>query len=321
MPKRPQPSDFTLSSFTTKGVVGWNSGGTELRKARIIEEQGRIDGTLEGTHSEPLSPELQHRTPARSDTSHTSERVHTPSIENEPETIYIHEEEPAVEEIISQTAMLHIPDPIRMATQTQIEEPTPLVIDERTGHVVNMNPEDIQAARRAMGPDEPDQPGGFDFDYNEPPPRPFEQIGRAYRQQNQGGPPPPGGPPMGGGGPPPMVSDPVTRGFYHMIVSRDPHSSCNDLPASIWDSTASDHITHELADFARLVISEVAVVLCRYECAYGLFFFDILLITCLPGSERNTWEEEDHRPWEEEDHCPWEEEEYHKEEATSQTNS
>ncbi|KAF8262114.1 hypothetical protein EI94DRAFT_1886708 [Lactarius quietus] len=61
-------------------------------------------------------------------------------------------------------------------------------------------------------------------------------------------------------------------------------------PASLWDSTASDHITHELADLACLVIGEVTVVFCRYECAYGLFFFDILLITCLPGvgSERNT---------------------------------
>ena len=77
-----------------------------------------------------------------------------------------------------------------MATQTQIEEPTPLVIDERTGHVVNMDPEDIQAARRAMGPDEPDQPGGFDFDYNEPPPRPYEQINKSDTgQPNQGDPP------------------------------------------------------------------------------------------------------------------------------------
>ncbi|KAF8267513.1 hypothetical protein EI94DRAFT_1801592 [Lactarius quietus] len=67
-----------------------------------------------------------------------------------------------------------------------------------------------------------------------------------------------------------------------MTVSHDPHSSCNSLPASIWDSTASDHTTHELADLARLVISEVTVVFCRYECAYGLFFFDVLLITCLP---------------------------------------
>ncbi|KAF8261231.1 hypothetical protein EI94DRAFT_1705697 [Lactarius quietus] len=50
-----------------------------------------------------------------------------------------------------------------------------------------------------------------------------------------------------------------------MTMSRDPHSSCNNLPASIWDSTASDHVTHELADFARLVIGEVTVVFCRYN--------------------------------------------------------
>lgn len=150
-----------------------------LTEARPIEGQGRIDGEPEEEAlSEPLSPELQHRTPARSDTSHTSERAPTPSIAEEPEHIYVQEEEPGVEEIIQQTATLHIPDPIRMATQTLVEEPTPLVIDERTGHVVDMNPADLQAARRAMGPDEPDQPGGFDFDYNEPPPQAFEHINR-----------------------------------------------------------------------------------------------------------------------------------------------
>ena len=68
-----------------------------------------------------------------------------------------------------------------------------------------------------------------------------------------------------------------------MTVSRDPHPSCNNLPASIWGSTASYQVTHELADSARLVISEVAVVFCRYECAYGLFFFDVFFVTCLPG--------------------------------------
>ncbi|KAF8262376.1 hypothetical protein EI94DRAFT_1704815 [Lactarius quietus] len=69
-----------------------------------------------------------------------------------------------------------------------------------------------------------------------------------------------------------------------MTVSRDPHPSCNDLPASIWGSTASYQVTHKLADSARLIIGEVAVVFCRYECAYGLFFFDVCLITCFPGS-------------------------------------
>ncbi|KAF8263023.1 hypothetical protein EI94DRAFT_1807863 [Lactarius quietus] len=76
-------------------------------------------------------------------------------------------------------------------------------------------------------------------------------------------------------------------GLRHMTVSRDLHSSCYNLPASIWDSTASDHVTYELADPARLVIGEVTVVFCRYECTYGLFFFNVFLITCLPGSERN----------------------------------
>ncbi|KAF8272648.1 hypothetical protein EI94DRAFT_1697335 [Lactarius quietus] len=51
------------------------------------------------------------------------------------------------------------------------------------------------------------------------------------------------------------------------------------LLLSIWDSTASDHVTHELADPARLVIGEVTVVFCRYECTYGLFFFDVFFCT------------------------------------------
>ncbi|KAF8267177.1 hypothetical protein EI94DRAFT_1701203 [Lactarius quietus] len=72
-----------------------------------------------------------------------------------------------------------------------------------------------------------------------------------------------------------------------MTVSRDPHPSCNDLPASIWRSTASYHVTHKLADSARLVIGEVAIVFCRYECAYGLFLFNVLLITCLPEEDNN----------------------------------
>ncbi|KAF8265724.1 hypothetical protein EI94DRAFT_1702256 [Lactarius quietus] len=54
-----------------------------------------------------------------------------------------------------------------------------------------------------------------------------------------------------------------------MTMSRDPHSSCNDLPASVWGSTASYQVTHELANSARLVISEVAVVFCHYECTYA----------------------------------------------------
>ncbi|KAF8274209.1 hypothetical protein EI94DRAFT_1696145 [Lactarius quietus] len=69
-----------------------------------------------------------------------------------------------------------------------------------------------------------------------------------------------------------------------MTVSRDPHPSCNNLPTSIWGSTASYQVTHELVDSACLVISEVTVVFCRYECAYGLFFLDVLLITCLPDT-------------------------------------
>ena len=35
-----------------------------------------------------------------------------------------------------------------------------------------------------------------------------------------------------------LRSDPVTQG-YHMSVSRDPHPSCNNLPASIWGTSAS----------------------------------------------------------------------------------
>ncbi|KAF8261546.1 hypothetical protein EI94DRAFT_1705456 [Lactarius quietus] len=62
-----------------------------------------------------------------------------------------------------------------------------------------------------------------------------------------------------------------------MTVSRDPQPSCNNLPASIW-------VTHELANSACLVICEVAVVFCRYECPYGLLFFYVFLITCLPGT-------------------------------------
>ncbi|KAF8257227.1 hypothetical protein EI94DRAFT_1709419 [Lactarius quietus] len=116
------------------------------------------------------------------------------------------------------------------------EEPRPLVIDERTGQIVDMNPEDLQATQRAMGPDEPDHPGGFDFDYNEPPPQPEIRINRGdglrgypfVRQPNQGGglppaggggggPPPVGGgggpPPGGGGGPPPPAPAQATDKF------------------------------------------------------------------------------------------------------------
>ncbi|KAF8270720.1 hypothetical protein EI94DRAFT_1698592 [Lactarius quietus] len=55
-----------------------------------------------------------------------------------------------------------------------------------------------------------------------------------------------------------------------------------ELLLSLWDSTASDHVTYELADSARLIKGKVAVIFCRYECAYGLFFFNVFLITCLP---------------------------------------
>ncbi|KAF8268828.1 hypothetical protein EI94DRAFT_1799945 [Lactarius quietus] len=153
MQKQPQPKGSIPLSFITDGVAAGDNLNCNitLTDARPVEEQGRIDG-----EEEPTSPELQHRTPARSDTSHTSEPVHTPSIAEEPKNIYVHEEEPAVEEITRHTASLSIPDPIKMVTQTYIEEPTPLVIDERTGHIVEMHPEDVQAARRAMGPDKPD---------------------------------------------------------------------------------------------------------------------------------------------------------------------
>ncbi|KAF8261091.1 hypothetical protein EI94DRAFT_1705809 [Lactarius quietus] len=53
----------------------------------------------------------------------------------------------------------------------------------------------------------------------------------------------------------------------------------DDSPASIWGTTASYQVTHELADSARLVIGEVTVVFCRYECAYGLFLFDVFFCT------------------------------------------
>ncbi|KAF8256982.1 hypothetical protein EI94DRAFT_1709825 [Lactarius quietus] len=39
----------------------------------------------------------------------------------------------------------------------------------------------------------------------------------------------------------------------------------DDSPASIWRTAASYQVTHELSNSARLVISEVAIIFCRYE--------------------------------------------------------
>ena len=64
---------------------------------------------------------------------------------------------PEVDALAQQTAELHIPD-LQMATQI-MEVPPNLVIDEYTGHVRNLAPEERIAAHRAMGPDEPDAPG------------------------------------------------------------------------------------------------------------------------------------------------------------------
>ncbi|KAF8260451.1 hypothetical protein EI94DRAFT_1706278 [Lactarius quietus] len=71
-------------------------------------------------------------------------------------------------------------------------------------------------------------------------------------------------------------------GLFHPLC---PPGLLLSRPASIWDSPASDHVTHKLADLARLVKGEVTVVFCRYECTYGLFFFNVFLITCLPDEE------------------------------------
>ncbi|KAF8257226.1 hypothetical protein EI94DRAFT_1818626 [Lactarius quietus] len=69
--KQPPPKGFIPSFSTETGVAGQNL------EALPVKQQGQIDREPEEEERvEPISPELQHQTPARSDTSHTSERAH-----------------------------------------------------------------------------------------------------------------------------------------------------------------------------------------------------------------------------------------------------
>ncbi|KAF8261854.1 hypothetical protein EI94DRAFT_1809664 [Lactarius quietus] len=133
-----------------------------LVDARPIDQQGPIDGQEDNLDSEPPRTEFQLRSETVAASSHTSERSPTPRSEIiEPEEIAV--QSPEVEALAAQTAELHIPDPIRgipysyMTTQTEVSPPR-LVINEQTGHVQQLQPEDMEAANRAMGPDVPDAP-------------------------------------------------------------------------------------------------------------------------------------------------------------------
>ncbi|KAF8269518.1 hypothetical protein EI94DRAFT_1799068 [Lactarius quietus] len=190
-----------------------------LVDARPIDNQGPIDGQEEGENldSDPPRTEFQLRTTTTVASSHTSERSNTPHSEvAEPGNIA--EQSPEVDALAAQTAELHIPEPIRgipysyMTTQTEVSPPR-LVINEQTGHVQQIQPEDMEAVNRAMGPDVPDAPSipegtemFYEFRLNRnrvpsPENRPFPP-----RREPAGGGPPNGGWPQGGGGgggPPP----------------------------------------------------------------------------------------------------------------------
>ncbi|KAF8256592.1 hypothetical protein EI94DRAFT_1821722 [Lactarius quietus] len=134
-----------------------------LTDARPIDQQGPIDGQQDDTlDSEPPRTEFQLRSVTPAVSSHTSERSPTPRSETvEPEEIAV--QSPEVDALATRTAELHIPEPIRgipysyMTTQTEVSPPR-LVINEQTGHVQQLQPEDMEAANRAMGPDVPDAP-------------------------------------------------------------------------------------------------------------------------------------------------------------------
>ncbi|KAF8259166.1 hypothetical protein EI94DRAFT_1813809 [Lactarius quietus] len=186
-----------------------------LVDARPIDQQGPIDGQeAENLDTEPPRTEFQLRTETQAASSQTSERSPTPRSEvAEPEEIAV--QSPEVDALAVQTAELHIPEPIRgvpfsyMTTQTEVSPPR-LVINEQTGHVQQLQPEDMEAVNRAMGPDVPDAPSiheGPDMFYEfrlnrnrvpSPDNRPFPPLRRPPGGGPPGGGPPGGGPPGGG---------------------------------------------------------------------------------------------------------------------------
>ncbi|KAF8266336.1 hypothetical protein EI94DRAFT_1803184 [Lactarius quietus] len=185
-----------------------------LVDARPIDQQGVIDGQEEeqpDLDTEPPRTEFQLRTTSPPQSSHTSERLPTPRSEGEPEEIAV--QSPEVDALAAQTAELHIPEPIRgipysyMTTQTEVSPPR-LVINEQTGHVQQLQPEDMEAVNRAMGPDVPDAPSipeGTDMFYEfrlnrnripSPDNRPFPPLQRPPGGGQPGGGKPRGGPPQ-----------------------------------------------------------------------------------------------------------------------------
>jgi hypothetical protein len=91
----------------------------------------------------------------------TEERNEPTDEGGEPE--HINAYAPEVDALAAQAESLHLPENAPMATEMQTQERTYkmspfLPINPVTGHVMDMDPQDIENIRQAMGPDRADPP-------------------------------------------------------------------------------------------------------------------------------------------------------------------